>query len=122
MLLACSFGDLKTCDVQNFSLYQNPTYYNCYTLTGGNETAADTAALVASSMGPNQGLSVVAYMENDSGLNVTNATYYTLSAIGNSMGLRITIHQPGTKAQSSRSRIRCPTWSISQLRHTTSSI
>lgn len=97
MLLSCSFGDLKTCGVQNFSLYQNPTYYNCYTLTGGNDTAQDTTALVASSTGPNQGLSIVAYLENDSGLNITNATYYTLSAIGNAMGLRVTIHQPGTR-------------------------
>ena len=95
MLLSCSFGDIQTCGVENFSLYQNPSYYNCYTLTGSNESGADMD-LVASSTGPYHGLSFIAYMENDNGYNITNATYYTLSTSGNNMGLRVTIHQPGT--------------------------
>ena len=92
-VLSCTFG-IRRCYGENFTFFQSPTYYNCYTFNGGN-TSMDM--LLARSTGPQQGLSLITYLESDNGDELYNGTYYTLSNIGNAAGARVIVHPPNTR-------------------------
>ena len=92
LLLRCTFPN-EPCDYSNFTFYENPSYFNCYTFNGGNVSANN---LIAKSTGPSQGLSLIFYLESDNGDDLYNGTYHTLSNIGNAAGLRLVVHPPNT--------------------------
>jgi hypothetical protein len=92
-LLDCTFG-LEHCDFENFTYFQSPTYYNCFTFNGGNLSKEN---LIARSTGPQEGLSLIMYLESDNGDFLYNGTYYTFSKTGNAAGVRVVIHPPGTR-------------------------
>ena len=89
-VLRCTFAG-EDCFAENFTLYQSPTYFNCYTFNGGN---ISINKLIAKTTGPQQGLSLVLYLEVDNGDSLYNGTYHTLSNIGNAAGVRVVIHSP----------------------------
>ena len=92
-LLSCTFGTSR-CNFDNFSYYQSPDFYNCYTFNGGNETMDK---LVVRSTGPAAGLSLIMYLESENGDFLYNGTYYTFGNILNAGGVRVVIHTPGTR-------------------------
>ena len=93
-IIRCSFG-LTYCNASNFTFYQSPTYYNCYTFNGGN---VSREKLISKTSGPQEGLSLILYLENDNGVSSTiNGTYHTLSNIGNAGGVRVIVHAPNTR-------------------------
>ena len=92
-LLHCLFST-EDCSPDNFTWYQSPTYYNCYTFNGGN-LSEETLKVTAS--GPQQGLSLILYLENDNGDDLYNGSYHTLSNIGDAGGVRVSIHSPYTR-------------------------
>lgn len=89
-LIRCTYPD-EICSQSNFSFYQNPTYFNCFTFNGGNLSDDD---LITKTTGPQKGLSMILYLESDNGDMLYNGTYHTLSNIGNAAGIRVVIHPP----------------------------
>ena len=92
-IMRCKFG-AKDCSHANFTYFQDPMYFNCYTFNGGN---LSKEKLISRTTGPQEGLSLVMYLESDNGDNIYNDTYYTFSNIGNAAGVRVTIHPPNTR-------------------------
>ena len=95
-ILRCTFSTYN-CSYENFTLFQTPSYFNCYTFNGGN---LSTEKLTTKTTGPRHGLSIVLYLENDNGDSLYNGTYHTLSNIGNAGGVRVMVHPPNTPAKS----------------------
>jgi acid-sensing ion channel 2 len=88
LILSCTF-DTQPCNETNFMYYPTPNFFNCYTF----QTLQDWGRTT----GPNAGLSMVLYLEAyDKGLAI-DATYFTLSNIGNAAGVRVNIHAPNTR-------------------------
>ncbi|OWF34802.1 degenerin deg-1-like [Mizuhopecten yessoensis] len=77
MLLSCAF-DGRDCSSSNFTRYQTAEYGNCFTLEAEN--------FVATSPGPEYGLSVILYMQNEEYIHGITQGY----------GARITVHQKDT--------------------------
>ncbi|KAK2162126.1 hypothetical protein LSH36_103g02009 [Paralvinella palmiformis] len=92
-LLSCTFG-LTRCDFDNFTYYQSPDFFNCYTFNGGNTSRE---RLIVKSTGPSAGLSLIMYLESDNGDFLYNGTYYTFGNILNAAGVRVVIHPPDTR-------------------------
>ena len=92
-ILGCTYGHYN-CDLGSFVHFENANYFNCYTFNSkhGND------ALKAKSSGPLEGLSMILYLENDNGDNLADTTYHTLSNIGNAAGVRLIVHNPGSRA------------------------
>nr|URS64679.1 FMRFamide-gated sodium channel-like 2 [Malacoceros fuliginosus] len=91
-LLSCTFG-YRQCTWDNFTFFQSPTYYNCYTFNG-NKSSEN---LVARTTGPQEGLSLILYLESDNGDELYNGTYHTLSNVGNAAGARVIVHPPNSR-------------------------
>ena len=92
-VLRCTFG-IKDCVPENFTYFPSPTYYNCYTFNGGNYTVD---SLTTRSTGPQNGLSLILYLESDNGDMLYNGTYHTLSNVANAAGARVVIHPPDSR-------------------------
>ena len=93
-LLGCTFG-IQHCNYKdNFTYFQNPNYYNCYTFNGGNTSREN---LVSTTAGPQSGLSLILYTESDNGDDLYNGTYHTMSNILNAAGIRVVVHAPDTR-------------------------
>ena len=93
LLVSCTFGG-TWCGAVNFTYFQSPTYYNCYTFNGGN---VSDDKLIARSSGPKEGLSLILYLESDNGDNLYNGSYHTLSNVGNAAGVRVVIHRTNSR-------------------------
>lgn len=92
-ILGCSFGK-EPCPENMFSYFQSPSFFNCYTFNGGNTNAEK---LMARATGPEAGLSLVLYLESDNGDMRYSGPYYSYLNVGNSAGVRVTIHAPDTR-------------------------
>ncbi|XP_060082850.1 amiloride-sensitive sodium channel subunit beta-like [Ylistrum balloti] len=77
MLLSCSF-DGRDCVASNFTRYPTAEYGNCFTLRAEN--------FVATNSGPEYGLSLILYMQNEEYIHGITQGY----------GARVTIHQKNT--------------------------
>ncbi|XP_069127691.1 acid-sensing ion channel 1-like [Argopecten irradians] len=77
MLLSCSFGG-RDCSAANFSRFATAEYGNCYTLHAEN--------FVATNSGPEYGLSLILFMENEEYIDGITQGY----------GARVTIHEKNT--------------------------
>lgn len=93
LILDCSYGHYNCDSLVNFTFFQSATYFNCYTYNGEKRAVP----LTAKSSGPHEGLSMILYLENDSGNEVMDTTYHTLSNVGNAAGARVVVHPPGTR-------------------------
>ena len=89
-VLSCSYLD-EACDMDNdWEHSLQADFFNCYTYKGG-ASSGKTAS------GPNNGLSLILYMENQfDGLDTINYTYNIYSSIQNSFGIRLDIHDAKT--------------------------
>ena len=67
----------------------NPYFYHCYTFKG--ESASNNIVVA----GPGYGLAMVFYLETYNG-TMDGHSLKTFSSIGNTVGVRVTIHAPGT--------------------------
>lgn len=98
-VVRCSFG-YDECDMENsFTLFTSPTYYNCYTFNAmiNDHTHEQRQQIEAKATGPQQGLSLILYLENDSDDEAMHdATYHTISNVGNAAGVRVVVHEYGT--------------------------
>ena len=92
-ILGCTFG-IGKCNIWNFTYFQSPTYYNCYTFNGGDKGGEN---LVSVTTGPQSGLSLILYLETDNGESFYNGTYHTLSNVGNAAGVRVMVHSQNTR-------------------------
>ncbi|XP_074644233.1 FMRFamide-activated amiloride-sensitive sodium channel-like [Tubulanus polymorphus] len=91
MILSCKFNFMP-CSWQNFTYYQHPTFYNCYTFNG--KMTKDS--LVTRTTGPMAGLSLIIYLEADVN-GILNGSYYKSSPVENAGGLRVVVHSPQTR-------------------------
>ena len=99
-VIRCSFG-YEECNIsESFVLFRSPTYYNCYTfnsLVSGNESNTSRPQIDAKATGPQQGLSIILYLENDNADDLLESTtYHTISNVGNAAGVRVIVHEYGT--------------------------
>jgi hypothetical protein len=110
-IVHCTFS--KTlCSADNFSWFASADFYNCYTFNGVDRTVTgdlnattdgDGASnrpppLIASSTGPESGLSLTFYVENDDGSESNHdGSYYSFQNTGNAVGVRVTVHAPHTR-------------------------
>ncbi len=86
MLVWCTYGKQK-CGYANFSSYIHPDYGNCYTF---RLTKYDTQIR---SIGPQDGLSLILKSQE---INDVDPVYMLYTNIGNTVGLYVSIHEPGT--------------------------
>lgn len=92
-IVGCTYGK-NDCALNSFTYFSSPNYYNCYTYNGGN-ISADKVMTRAS--GPENGLSLVIYLETDNGDHQHDGPYYSFHNSGNAAGARVVIHSPDTR-------------------------
>ncbi|CAH1782518.1 unnamed protein product [Owenia fusiformis] len=94
LVVDCTFGITK-CHAVNFTAFFESTYYNCYTFNGGNVSTSHNN-LITRTTGPQEGLSIIMYLESDNGNINENGSYLTMSKLNNAAGARVMIHAPNT--------------------------
>ena len=77
------------CTEEQISKYVNPYFYNCYTFNGASVPNDMTVA------GPGYGLAMILYLETYNG-TIDGEALKTSSILGNSIGVRVIVHPPGT--------------------------
>ena len=89
-VLSCRYMS-DNCDMErDWVHFLHPDYFNCYTYVGGTQSGKIAT-------GPNNGLSIVLYLENIvNGFQTYNKTYNVYSNIQNAFGVRLDIHGPDT--------------------------
>ncbi|KAK2162125.1 hypothetical protein LSH36_103g02023 [Paralvinella palmiformis] len=87
-ILSCTF-DMQPCNISNFVHYSTPNFFNCYTFQSFDAWGRTT--------GPNSGLSMILYLEAYDREMPEEGAYFKNSNIGNSAGVRVTIHAPRTR-------------------------
>jgi Amiloride-sensitive sodium channel len=112
-IIHCTFSK-ALCSADNFSWFASADFYNCYTFNGVDLAVAGDVngtldgdagggrqqrqPLIASSTGPESGLSLTLYLENDDGSpSEHDASYYAFQNTGNAVGVRVTVHAPRTR-------------------------
>ena len=93
LVLGCTFSD-QPCAPSHFAAFTHQDYFNCYTFNGGK---ASGQTIVTQSMGPSAGLSLILYLETDSGHNIHNGSYHRYLNVGASAGVRVVIHPQNTR-------------------------
>ena len=91
-IIGCTFGG-HYCTAANFTHFIDPNFYNCFTFNGGGHNKQ----LKSRSTGPQEGLSMILYLESDNGQDDFEGIYHTFSTVGNAAGARIEIHYPNTR-------------------------
>ncbi len=90
LILFCTHSG-KNCSESDFQLFQTPDYFNCYTYVAGGNYQHSIMA------GPDYGLSLILYSEAlDLVLQSIHHRYEHQSPIGNSKGIRLVVHTPGS--------------------------
>ncbi len=87
LLVECYYGD-RPCGYENFTRYIHPEYGSCYTYNSSNLDPTS-----GNIVGPNNGLSLILKSQT---FNEADPTYLLSTNLGNSVGLFVDIHQPGT--------------------------
>ncbi|XP_060084186.1 amiloride-sensitive sodium channel subunit gamma-like [Ylistrum balloti] len=77
MLVSCAFNG-QTCYPENFTLFQTPSYGNCYTI--------ESPKFISQTSGPPNGLKLIIYVDNRD----------YIKGITQGYGARVTLHYPGT--------------------------
>ncbi|XP_033736591.1 FMRFamide-activated amiloride-sensitive sodium channel-like [Pecten maximus] len=77
MLVSCAFNG-QTCYADNFTLFQTPSYGNCYTI--------QSPKFLSKTSGPSNGLKLILYVDNQD----------YIKGITQGHGARVTLHYPGT--------------------------
>lgn len=90
-MLHCRFNQ-ELCKPENFTRFFESTYYNCYTFNSGQLQEK----ILMHATGPQNGLSLIAYLDNDDPPLGAYGLYNIESNIANSAGVRIVIHAPNT--------------------------
>ncbi len=87
LLVECYYGD-RPCGYENFTQYIHPEYGSCYTFNMSNFDPKS-----GNIVGPDNGLSLILKSQT---FNEVDPMYLLSTNLGNSVGLFIDIHQPGT--------------------------
>ncbi len=87
LLVWCSYGE-QACGYENFTLYMDPSYLNCYTFKPSNMDPT-----VKMPVGPEYGLSIILKAQQ---ITETDPVYEMFTNLGNTIGLHVSLHEPGT--------------------------
>ena len=88
-ILSCTYLDSE-CNAENFRLYMHPSYWNCYTFKG--LSGHNVSHIGYNNVGPQNGLSLIFIMHNP----IKSYFYEHLSKIGDTRGIKVSVHEPGT--------------------------
>ena len=88
-ILRCTYLDSE-CNAESFRLYMHPSYWNCYTIKAISEQNAPN--LGCNNVGSQNGISLLLVSHNP----IKSRFYDHLSKTGNTRGIKVSVHGPGT--------------------------